>query len=875
MTTTTVEFTGWESDEFLSYALWLLDRGVAVRVEVIGREPILATPVQLRGVPVGGDWSGYRRVLTIRTDDGTIYEIGGSNASRPIASTTVRYTWVADDPPLGWDLDGLIGALGGSAQNAEVLPNLVRMDPQPATVLRGLLSWGIAQFDELSVPQLVAVIRIVGLLASIETVEFLTQCLRSGEPAVRRQAALRFRGMEHVFKAYPGSNQVMDAAIAELARCVAHDSDDEARIYAAEDLGYFQNPGAVEQLNRSLRADPVVDVRWSCAVALGRTTAPGLLATLLGAASRETEAAVTRGCLLGISRLIPEAAQARDREGIRAAADLAIEILSEVDRRRTLGDAAAALLGELARPGSFELLPPAWFGDAALDPLANGLSASDMPTRSASAYALGRYVGFGTVPPGILDRVRAAATPVSPEGPLPWPDSAYHQWYLAEMGELLSRLEAHGLAGEVFAEAASTSSARPWSSEYFSALELYERAESSLPDHADEAIRCFTESETVLSILLERLESAKEDEDTIGGLRLRHLLARSRALTLKGIVTALRAGPNLASWENAEAHFAQATELLGQIDVLGLGPSTTRRLSPSEGAVITGLMSVAQIGATACKFRQRSRATLDVANRALLMMDFESDLTDSIDTLRVHAGQSHSAGLRTLTAALTERAEPLIAACQNREPISTDLLRKLMRALGGALPRPGMCPLLASGHATMAVNADVPGDGTSLYPYAFVIGTTMVLDVTVAVSRRGRSETLKFTVLEPGPDSHGTQQFVPVHDNTFSLKPVVLGVGHRSQAPVPTVLRLTFQTEACSVVAHELTIYHHCVPPDHAEQPPSERIAMLRQQIEAQQQKLEDLAGEDDQVDVAGAIRFVEAQLSLYQSELANLLRSR
>lgn len=868
----TVNFTGWESDEFLTCANWVRDRAIGARVEVVGREPILATPVHLVGVPLRGEWAGYRRVLVIQTDDGTVYEVGGSNASRPIASTTVRFTWDSAEAAQRWGRGRVIEVLmDGSAQDMEVLPYVVRTDRLDHDALHGLVAWGHGTLDQLRPEQIVALIRVVGVLPSIETVALLSACLSHEDYAVIQQAALRLRGMEPVFKIYPLDHSVMTLAIDRLARAVVELDDAHSRVYSAEDLGYFQDHAAIQRLISALQSDPVADVRWACAVALGRTSAPGLLATLLDSAEREPEHSVVRGCMLGISRVIPEAAQQLDRTGIRRAASLALNILDDDARRSGLGDAAAALIGELARPGSFDLLPGGWFGDVALERLADGLTAPDMPTRSASAYAIGRYVGVGKVPVPILERVEVAASVPSDDEERTWPDSAYHQWYLAEMGELLSRLESHALASRIFASAASSSSARPWSAEYFQALDRYEHGESLLPDQIEQAMRCFGEAEQVLGHVLARIEAGREDEDTISGLRLRRILAASRAFTLRGVIAAMAPGPGVDGWRRAEQQFSQAVQVLSQIDVLELEVTTTRRLSPSEAALVTGLLTVSQIGLLACRFHRISRETVDVEQRVLLMMDFESDLEESLVALSHHASTTHSKGFRALSDRLAVSAEPILESCRARRTIGVGLLRNLLAELVQSLPRPGMCPLLASGHASMTVTAQALGDGTAEFPFMFTVGESMVLDVTVAVGRRGRSETLKFSVVEPGPEAHGTEQFVPVHDNTFSLKPVVLGVGHLSQAIVPTVLRLTFQTEACQVVAHELVIYHHCVAPDATHRPSDEAILSLERSIARDQTQLEKLARADEGVDVAGPMRMLEVRIQKQRADLARL----
>ena len=429
-----VRFTGWESDEFVSFTRWLLAIGSAVDVEVIGREPILATPVRIHGRPIAGHWEGYRRVIDIITEDGTSYEIGGSNSTRPIASTLIHFRG-----PFG-DFEALRDQeLGDCIRNQ-------RHDPMPLLIARRMGHVNDAAVAELierldhgtlslGDDELAIALHLGGTLSDIAVLPLLTRALSHQNEVIRRLAALRFRAFEPIFKTYGEHAPECARAINGLAECVGDDPDWQTRTYAAEDLGYFYNGQAVSALEHALFDDEHSDVRWAAAIALGRTNASNVGPILLAAGEREAATQVRRACLLGLARLVPAMADENVASNFNEVADFALANLHPgVDS--STADFAAALLGELAYPGAANLVARDTILDRILPVLLSGVESADYATKATSAYALGRYVATLLVPPNVKTATIAALEVAGPTDVQGWPDSAYRQWYLAEAAEL-------------------------------------------------------------------------------------------------------------------------------------------------------------------------------------------------------------------------------------------------------------------------------------------------------------------------------------------------------------------------------------------------------------------------------------------------------
>lgn len=825
MSTARVAFTGWESDRFVAMALDVLARDAVCPVRVIGREPITSTQVDLSGILTGADWQGYRRVVSFVTAGGTHFEVGGSNSTRPLASEAVIF-------------EAVPRALVGDALSEQQGVEAMRRAAANGTTLEGiLLGLRVGRYSAAAKQEIACLLsperfataseqtrmlraRLLGLLAVQEGVEALGVALRDSSPRVRREAALRFRGLEPLIKAVGEDSALGAGAIAALCEAT-RDTDEDVRTYATEDLGYFYDDAAIEALRERLEHDDADDVRWAAAIAIGRTNWTEAASCLLAAYRRDTAVPVRRGSLLGLGRLASSLPP-------RSTLQLELRIAIEQQLERPDGDVkdfAAFALGEV-RGAEAE----------AVGTLQSCLLHAEYTIRSSAVASLTKVAGRD--PSSVIDHgetiVEALRTGVTAEAQDGWPERAYFTWYLSGAGELAALLEAHDVAASLYERAAGSLSAGDWLAQYYEGIAAYERAESVAADSLSDAARGIERAIELFTAVSGSSEFSRLTDARQSGLRLKITLAEARAQSLAALQE--WRSPLLSPEEAAAVAMAfdEAVKIYRRVDVVDAGAGTgEKELTRQEQNVVLGLQMLAEIGAQLCELRVAIRTLApDTARMAF------GSVTGSIAALGNVAERSRSRSLQGAAQGLAEaerRARSLNSDADGLAVAAAMLMEDARKVLLRALPTPGTCPIVDFGAASLLLQLPgaIAGDGSPETPFEFPSTVRMVLHGDVVVAHRTKNDRLIFRCVGRAEDAVEEQE-VRTHESTYTLRPVDLGPQTPTMAAVAHQFVLEFVNAGCRQVADAVDVYVRVYDGRHD----------YRRAVEREQRELESLPEE-------------------------------
>ncbi len=778
-----IRFTGWESDRFVRFASRSLESGVRPHVQIIGREPITSTPMDLYATVERTIWDGYRRILEIRTQNNVLYQIGGSNATRPLAADEVIFRGnfnetfnLLEDNPQTVVANVFRTASERGARDLYTLGLRIRHggyygSEELASLVDAICSeeWPADSTIRVSIAEL------LGIIELPQVIEPLVSLLQDESSTVRVEASLRFRGLEPLIKRLGEGSREGGMAIEALTAALS-DADEQVRIYAAEDLGYFYNQAAVKKLKEKLADLEEADhVRWATAIALGRTNVRDVGIHLLAALKRDTATPVKQAALLGLGRAGRNIRELLDPDEL-------VETLLEHATNSALGvqDYAAYCLGELdvIRPETIQVLTNL------LEPT------KDVALRSnaalAATKALRNISGANDVTGRIAKYLEAA---LDVDRPTAWPGSAFHEWYLAAAGELAALLDSHGLAARYFQAASLAFAGDSWFATYYRAIAAYEdaerlAAEGELPMALDRLDSAITGLEDVRSTRGFR-ERASQTES---GLEFRLLLARARRDLLRA-AGLWKLTPRVEEdFREVEYLFREALTSYRRVDIIGLQRGA-KSLSRQESNLVLSLQALAQLGIDLLDLQQR----MTELNEARLRLVF-GKIRGDVQALVRLAEESRSPSLRETARQLRALSERTYKDNTEQLPITETIQRFTHDArllFESSLPTPGNCPIIDFGEAAVS-HVEMPeaiaGDGSPEEPFLFPSGRRMVLQFTVAVAARSKNDRLIFSAVEAPAGSRDTQQEIQVHDSLYTLRPVDLG-----EAPAPSAMPIVFE----------------------------------------------------------------------------------
>jgi HEAT repeat protein len=782
-----IEFSGLESDQFVSFADRLLRARLTCEVEAWGREPITSTSLGVSGLPVEATDAGYSRTLLIRNSNGSHFRIGGTNTTKSIACERLLFDATClkplgvevarDDTLSGWlkrleDEDG-----GGAVDAIEALMLGIRSK----SIVNGhdeLRACAERKLASLSPSVRTASLSLIGLLGGPKALAPLVAALHDDEAIVRRQAALRLRGMDSVIAANPMGATALKC-VDELANTLLGDPDEQVRIYAAEDLGYFYNEGAIQALAGAVEHDASEDVRWACTVAIGRSNDVDAISVLLDVLGRETGGSIRRAALLGIGRHAADLVLRRSDSARDAAALLAAWI---VERKEGV-DYAIHALGEFgAAAASYTGL------------LVESLTDDGIEVISSVTLAIAKLLPYAGLEPWREPIIEALSQKTDPSPPTEWPAVGFHRAYLNSAGDLALTLEDFDLAARIFDAASAIEDQPEWLRTFHRGAACYARTEARVAagDSPAEAIMLL---ETALECFskVSSSEAFAEADPGRSGLRLKQILAEARLAVLSALQSWR---PHLFEAHDLEAmnrHLEQANALYRRLDLTNLSENEAK-LSAREVALIYSLQIVVGILSEACHLAQSLLEhdaeavgfALGAVRAQCRRLSEQAEATESVSLCIV----------RDRLRAILERTED---TSRSSVEIATETLDLLPAALNAPAPTPGTCPIVNFGEASLTVApADaISGAGTRDDPFLVPDDMPVVFEASVHVRRRTKDDELIFSAdSRVGARADGIQ-YVPVHEGRYVLRPVEFGPVRPSAASTPFEFNLSFRNRGC------------------------------------------------------------------------------
>ena len=785
-------FSGLESDQFVALAKRLLEAGAEAPVEIRGRDPITSTPTVIVGRPVEITDRGYARTLSVRTDRGYFFKVGGTNTTKSIASEEVVFR----DVPLDVVPDV------ATPDSFERWVEELRSESSDA-VVRALdaLTFGRrsgegADWDALheELPRLIEssseavrlrALALIGLLGGMRALPLLSSRLGDPSPLVRRQAALRLRALDAVIadhREHPDAQACIDA----LARLLREDPEPDVRIYAAEDLGYFYDEAAIEALRGAIESDECTEVRWAAIVALSRTNAADAISVLLGVLERETDPSTLRAALLGIGRHAP-GVLLRDAAEARRVADSLARWIAGFDRAGV--DYAIYALGEFGREAASHI-----------DLLLQSMESEDIQVVAPAVMSLSKLLPHGgteEVRRAVLQRIRDR---LGMPQPAEWPDHGFFRTFLAVAGDLALTLEDFELSREVYGLAARLPDQEEWLRLFYEGAALHAGAEAVLASTGslrrarhmlDDALERFR--------AIESLDAFARADTAKSGLRLKLILAEARLELMAGLDEWPPRVGSLRDVARVRPHVERADELYANLDIDMLGEDEGR-LSAQEVALVTSLQLAVGTLQKLCLLAE-----------ALLRQDGPA-LRIALEEVRwwgegfvEQVGRTQSVSL----ANVRDRVSPLIVADESAQRSegaqARDLIERLPRAFVAPAPVPGNCPVVRFGEASLTIKVpdSISGSGTQDDPYVVPANKRLVFDGTVYVHQRAKDETLAVTAAGRQLFELDREQDVPVFESSSSyrLRPIEAEPMAPSSVPIPYTFELSFSVRGCPHVA--------------------------------------------------------------------------
>lgn len=790
-------FTGYESDRFVRFANRLRKSKITPFVEVIGREPITTTNINFQGEVIQEVWDGYRRFLVVKTNTGVVYQVGGTNATRPIASKTVSFLNVPRDflgPLFSLSLDELLVRFADKPQSSDITDVIkynIRLNmydsDERQKIINKLLNFVNLEDNETRRN----ITEVLGLTDSPLVLEPMSLLLEDIDKKVRIEASLRFRGLEPVVKSVGEESDLGKKCITALINALS-DGEDEVRIYAAEDLGYFYNQNAIEALVHSLEYDNHEHVRWAAAIALGRTNNEDVAKYLATALNKDNSSYVQQGIILGLGRIGSRIPQT----------DLRDSLLDNLKNKLSFGepaiqDYASYAIGEVGLH-SLKSVESLLIRLQPENPFQVKSSVILSLTKLISLY-LDQQEIIQVIGNNLRENLRI-------QRPDEWPSSAYYQWFQSGAAELSALLELHEIAYKYYNSASSAFATMPWLSDYYEAIGNYEYAEYL----CSQGELYFARETLLKSIsLFENVEKSSdflaESEKTISGLQFKVVLARARINLLDAIIRWEVPVLREQDYVDIQGFFNQAVNQYRRIDLTGL-TTDGKKLTRAEENLVLGLMLLAEIGYNLIKL-DLLIVNLDEQKLRLGL----GSLRNQIKRIGEVAAQSRSQSLKEMSAVLIgvmQESYTLDSLTPITEVVG-NLISHAKRAFSNSLPTPGNCPIIDFGSANMTINlrGSISGDGTQEHPFVFPSNRRIVFEITVSVLKRTKNDRLIFMAVNPPATVKDTTQEIPVYESQYTLRPLDYGLLAPGIVATQYDFVLLFQNQGCSQPIHSPSVW--------------------------------------------------------------------
>ena len=441
-------FGGEESARFARFAQSALAAQIDnVVVHAVGREPLTARPVSVKGSLVAAELDGYIRFITIKDDNSDIsHNIAGSNATRSIAARTVSFSLT---------LDGVDRLQRWTEETGEYVPKLIGDTVVGAAELR-TCERALAE-------------------PSDGRVREVLELLDSDIPQVRTEAALTLRGLSNVINA---ARRVQLATEAALISHCGIETDRDTLVAGLEDLGYIGDERSKTFLASFLDNPRSDQACWAAAIALGRLRGGEEVSRPRFRALAYDNLWVRRAALLCLARRTQQSARAKFEPVFGS-------ILRETDDdllRRY------ACLG-LSRFREFEA--ETW------EQLTRILAAKDIAFATRGYAALAISCAYHNCPQSLLGPIRGVLGAVLEDA-----EAAAEEidtvWAVEFLGELASISGLPDIASSLYRHIAGEFS--DWRAHYYLAISCYELGEAeAMRGEGEDAIVRFSEAQRQLS----------------------------------------------------------------------------------------------------------------------------------------------------------------------------------------------------------------------------------------------------------------------------------------------------------------------------------------------------------------------------------------
>jgi len=803
-----------------------------------------------------------------------LYEVGGSNSTRPLASDTVEFrdlpsklcpkTYGAEEVEVFLkDLE--------RERESEIGMEMLRQSIRAAgfrTEARALIASHVSTLLESAHgEQKRSLAELLGLIESPAVLRDMCELLKDASPEVRKEAALRFRGLEPVIKGIGVDSELGELCINTLAGRL-EDECSEVAIYSAEDLGYFYNDKAFSALAAVLCSEERPEhLRWAAAIALGRTNKVQAAEYLIDALERDHAITVKQGAILGLGRIAPRVIESCQTERLRSLLNYQL-----LHGPHSLQGYAAYTLGELGSGalGSLDLL---------LDAMLQSLP---FWVKSNCAISISKLLGHSRVTDSqrniLEDKLTKNLGVARPQG---WPDEAYHKWFLVNGAELSALLEMHSLSSQYYLRASLAWRTGRWLALYYEASSAYEEAEAMCGEgDLSGALGCVNTTIRLFDEVARNDAFREEAEDASSGLKFKMILAKARWHMLSAAIAWRSAGLSKEYIADIRDNFEQALAQYSRVDVIGIFDDGSKKLTRAEQELVLGLRELAFLG---CQLMELKLLVLDLEERRI-------DL--ALGRLRSDMRQFYSRFSVTRSIALGQLASALVDLIKEvRSPkdapiteVAEDLLHGAREIFARSLPTPGTCPVVTFGSATMAIDLrdSIFGDGSARNPFNLSAERNIRFEVEVSVIRRTKNDQLLLIGLDPPAISRDHIQEIPIHESSYTARPIDYGQRPPSHVATRYVISLEFRNQGCSQPVEKREVYVRIYDPAKEFRETSEKarererylryaIGTAEDELEPLERKLRSHRGQPA-MEIRQKIRAIKATIEVHRDQLRQVM---
>ena len=798
-----VEFAGTESDRFVRFAKHLLEKAVDPTVKIEGRESITSLDLKLTGELQSSVFDGYKRVITIKTDDNILYKIGGNNSTKPICGYRIvfqdipqKYILDLDKSDLMWS--SILDTIKKGTTAPRIIIHNIRsfLDIEQPTESQQeqLLDW-LTKFNEETAPQLLQ--DLVGVYALLPFDKALGELLKFAEHSdgeVRKEFALRMRGVVTRIKEI--NPELANRCAKSLIFLTSQDDNPHVRTYAAESLGYIFSPNAVNTLVKAIKNDTNIDTRWAAVVALGRQNSQNnqkIVQYLMRTAGDENEdIAVRQGALLGLSRRSNEATLSGS-----AIEELLQNLL--LNGPEPLKPFAAHGIGQLEQisPDSYSALVGTLNENCPIDLLSNStLSLGNCSNRIDSTFA------------------REISTALNKLYSIEFSFCEPHMlWFLENSAQLAALIENHKLAHKFYQKASKAFSNTRWKSQYLLAQSNYEFAEHIIEDNQfSTAIEKLGMAINILQKLQDSGTKSDVPREAVKSIHFRIIMIKARRDFLQGI-ECWNSSHTQNELITAIGHFDNAYNQYLFIGDKTATPDGTKRLVSREMFLVKTLRRLSTLGKTLIKVRLGIEKQ-DLSGAQMLLGKVENE-SDEL------AKESSFTGMYSISKIVDSLLESIAKIESLPEGNIIKMSKAILEICKGAqlaisaplaLPA-AVCPIVKFGEAQTSIW--VPG---SLDPtngkdseYLFPINKILIIEAEVQVERRTQNDKLivRYNAYRKKPMEHE----VPVKEGAYSLQ-FDLGEIKASHVPIAYDFETVFRSKACEQIVSTQKLWIKGVSPE-------------------------------------------------------------